>query len=224
MKYFLIVVFVSLFSFASAQQIVGLQQVVKGIVVDSATFAPLPYVSVQVKNKGVGTSTDIKGNFSVIASQTDTLILSLLGYERLEIPLFDYEASMIRMAERATLLKSITVTDDRMDNPYEGLFDDQNRELNKRLKKRIPFYYNKGKKDKIKAGRWREQTLHVQTYLNLVVNNPATKADLMKKYSLTEQQYYTILTRFNEKYYNIMYFLTTAELASLLNRFFETEH
>jgi hypothetical protein len=225
MKHLLLVlVVVGASSIAHAQQIVGFQQLYKGIVVDSATFAPLAYVSVQVKGKGMGTTSDVKGNFSVAASPQDTIILSLLGYERLELPLFDYETGLIRMAERTTTLKSITITDTRLDNPYEGLFDDQNRELNKKLHKRIPFYYDKSRKDKIKAGRWRQETLHVQTYLNLVVNNPATKADLMKTYGLTEQQYYNILTKFNEKYYNVMYFLTTAELASLLNRFFEAEH
>lgn len=192
---------------------------VTGIVVDSATFEPLPYVTVQVKNTMRGTSTDIRGNFSIQATELDTLILSILGYQRLELPLIGYEASVIRLAERVTMLETITIGDYR-GKLYEGMFDDQNQA---RLKQSIPFYYSKARKDKIRAARWREETLHVQTYINVVVNNPETKDNLMKRFKLSEQEYYNILTRFNEAHYDIMYYLTEAELISFLNRFFENE-
>lgn len=214
MKYSILVFVICLSATVQAQEII------KGIVVDSATFSPLPYVSVQVKNKSRGSTTDTQGNFSVMATQQDTLIFSLLGYESLEYPLTDYEASVIRMAERTTLLKTITIDDTRLDNPYEGLFDDQNAA---RLKARIPFYYSKARKDKIKAGRWRDENLRVQTYIDVVVNNPETKTGLMKRFSLSEEEYYAILTKFNETHYNVMYYLTAAELTSFLNRFFESQ-
>jgi hypothetical protein len=194
------------------------QQIIKGIVVDSATFTPLSYVSVQIKNKSRGTTTDNMGNFSIHAQSQDTLLLSLLGYERLEYPLLDYEPSVIRLAERATTLKTITINESRADNPYEGMFDEQNAAL---LKRRIPFYYSKARKEKIKVGRWKDETMRVQTYVDVVINNPETKADLIKKFSLTEDEYYKRLTSFNEKHYNVMYYLSAAELISFLNRFFE---
>ena len=195
------------------------QELIRGIVVDSATFNPLPYVTVQVKNKMRGTTTDAKGNFSVLASEVDTLIFSLVGYEGLQFPLFGYEPSMIRMAEKITVLNPITVHDNRESpNPYQGMFDEQNA----LLKKRIPFYYSKVRKDKIKAANWREETLRVKTYVDVVINDPETKKGLMKKHSLTENEYYAILTEFNEKHYNVMYYLTSGELLSLMNKFFET--
>jgi hypothetical protein len=211
-KYWIIGFGVLLSGFAEAQQ------VMKGILVDSATFAPLPYVSVQIKNKSRGTNSDQQGNFSILALPQDTLVFSLLGYERLEYPLYDYEASVIRMSEHATLLKTVIINDTRSDNPYEGLFDEQNAAL---LKRRIPFYYSKARKEKIKVGRWKDENLRVQTYVDVVVNNPETKIDLMKKFSLSEEEYYRVLTQFNEKHYNVMYYLTAAELTSFLNRFFE---
>ena len=183
-------------------------------------FSPLPYVIVQIKNTQRGTTTDGKGNFGIMATEDDTLVFSLLGYEKLEYPLYGYEASIIRMAERATMLKSITIDDSRMDNPYEGLFDEQDAA---RVKQRLPFYYVKSKKDKIKAGWWREENSRIQTYVDLIINNPETKNGLMRKYSLSEEQYYEVLTKFNEKYYNVMYYLTAAELSSFLNRFFENQ-
>lgn len=211
-KYWLVCLGVLLSGFAEAQE------VIKGIVVDSTTFAPLPYVSVQIKNKSRGVNTDHQGNFSILALPQDTLLFSLLGYERLELPLLDYEASVIRLSERATILKTITINETRSDNPYEGLFDDQNAAL---LKRRIPFYFSKARKEKIRVGRWRDENIRVQTYVDVVINNPETKANLIKKFSLTEEDYYTILTQFNEKHYNVMYYLTAAELISFLNQFFE---
>jgi hypothetical protein len=194
------------------------QQLIKGIVVDSATFDALPNVNVQLKGKLKGTVTDSKGNFSVIATELDTLVLSIVGYKRLEFPLFGYEPGMIRMTEQPTMLTPITIKDNRIYvNRYEGMFDEQNA----RLKKKIPFYYHKSRKDKIKAANWREEALRVQTYVDVVINNPETKQGLMKQYNLTEKEYYDVLTKFNEMHYEVMYFLTEAELTSLLNQFFE---
>lgn len=212
MRYFLlgILLFTTVTSWA--------QDLIKGIVVDSATFSPLYSVSIQVKNKQRGTTSDSKGNFSINATELDTLIMTLVGYKRLEFPLLGYEPSVIRLAEQPTMLAPIIIHDSRLyENPYEGLFDDQNA----RLKKRIPFYYHKSRKDKIKAANWREEASRVQTYVDVVINDPETKKGLSKKFNLTEKEYYDLLTAFNEKHYNVMYYLTKGELISLLNKFFE---
>jgi hypothetical protein len=191
------------------------------MVVDSATFAPLPYVNVQIRNSRKGTTSDHQGNFSILATRNDTLMFSIVGYRRLALPLYDYETGLIPLTEMATELRPITITDSKFKNPYEGLFEDQNAAL---LRKKIPFYYSKVKRDKIKLGRLKEENLRVQTYVEIVINNPETKSDLMKKFGLSETQYYETLTRFNEKNYKVMYYLTSAELISFLNQFFESEH
>lgn len=196
------------------------QTLVTGIVVDSASFAPLAFVNVQVKNTTRGTTSDAKGNFGIIASESDTLVFSILGYERLELALVGYEPSLIRMVERPMLLPPITVEDYSMNTPYEGLFDDQRLPT---LREGIPFYYSRARRDRVMAGRWRQQGLQAETYVNVVIKNPETKAQLMKKYNLTEKEYYAVLTRFNETHHEIMYYLTVAELTSFLNRFFEQE-
>lgn len=194
------------------------QEIIRGMVVDSATYAPIPFVSIHVKNRYTGTTTDSKGNFSIHASEMDTLIFSLVGYHRLELPLPGYETGLIPMTEKETILAPITIRDSRLyANPYHGMFDQQNEQL----RKRIPFYYAKARKDKIKAEHWREESLRVQTYVDLVINTPSTKEDLMKKFNLSEKEYYEILTAFNEKHYQVMYYLSAGELLSLLNRFFE---
>lgn len=210
-----------IFFFFSLVFLCQAQEVVKGIVVDSTTFAPLPYVNIQLKSSTRGTTTDATGNFSILANSKDTLILSLVGYERLELPLYDYEAGLIRLSEKVTELKPITIMDSKVGNPYEGLFDEQNPGI---VRRKLPFYMSKAKKEKIWFDRLKAENVRVKTYVDLVINNPDTKAGLMKRFSLTEDQYYKTLTRFNERYYNVMYYLTSAELESFLNKFFESEH
>jgi len=194
------------------------QSLIRGIVVDSATFANLPYVNIQVKHSFKGTTTDINGSFSILATPHDTLIFSLLGYKKLELALADYEPGIIRLMEQPTLLRAVIVSDSVLfENPYEGMFDEQEA----KLKKKIPFYYHKTRKDKIKAANWRAQSLHVQTYVDVVINEDETKNALIKRYDLTEKEYYETLALFNEQNYAVMYYLTRAELVSFLNKFFE---
>jgi CarboxypepD_reg-like domain len=214
-RVYLTLIFFSLALFCNAQKIV------KGIVVDSATFAPIPFVNIQLKSSTRGTSTDSEGNFSILASDKDTLLFSIVGYQRLELPLFDYEASVIRLTEKVTQLKTITIIDSKFGNPYDGMFDEQNAAIARR---KLPFYMSKVKKEKIWFDRLRSENVRVKTYVDLVINKPETKSGLMKRFSITEDEYYKTLTKFNEKYYNVMYYLTSAELESFLNKFFESEH
>jgi hypothetical protein len=193
------------------------QQSVTGIVVDSATFAALPSVNVKIKHRNVGTQTDSKGNFAIAAQRSDTLVFSLVGYETLELPLIDYEDGVIRLSEKYTMLEAVTIDEFRAENLYEGMFEEQNA----RLKKSIPFYFSKARKEKIRLQGLKEENLRVQTYVDVVVNNPELKMRLMKEHSLTEKEYYDILMAFNETHYRVMYYLTRSELISLLNGFYE---
>jgi hypothetical protein len=205
-------------SLLSVSSVAYCQEEVRGIVVDSANLEALASVNVQIRNGTSGTFTDEKGNFSLRASLTDTLIFTLVGYQRLELPLTHYEPGIIRLTEKYTLLKAVTIDEYRRENPYEGMFEEQNA----RLKKSIPFYYSKAKKEKIKVQSLREENIRVQTYVEVVVNDPALKTGLMKKHNLSETEYYDLLTAFNEKHYRVMYYLTRAELISLINTFFES--
>lgn len=190
----------------------------RGIVVDSATFEALASVNIQVRGGSMGTSTDEKGNFSISARKGDTLVFTLVGYKRLELPLYDDEPGLIRMSEQYTLLEAVTIDEYRGGQLYEGMFDEQNA----RLKKNIPFYLSKAKKEKIKVQSLREENLRVKTYVDVVINDPQLRRALMNKHGLTEEAYYQTLTAFNEKHYRVMYYLTQAELISLINTFFET--
>ena len=193
------------------------QEQFTGIVVDSASLTALPQVNVQIKNGSTGTSTDEKGFFSIRALRSDTLVFSLVGYDPLVLPLAAYEPGMIRLSEKYTLLEAVTIDEYRRQNLYEGMFEEQNA----RRQTSIPFYFSKAKKEKIKVAALKEENILVKTYVDVVVNNPGFKASLMKKYGLTEAEYYRTLTSFNETHHRVMYHLTRAELLSLLNTFFE---
>ena len=195
------------------------QEFITGIVVDSATFSALSSVNVQIKNGTHGTVSDSKGNFTIQAERTDTLIFSLVGYETALLPLEGYEEGIIRLAEKYTLLEAVTIDEFRAGDLYEGMFEQQNA----RRKQSIPFYFSKARKEKIRLQGLRAENLLVQTYVDVVVNNPDLKQRLMQKHALSEAEYYAILTAFNERHHRVMYHLTRAELISLIMTFFEGE-
>lgn len=195
------------------------QEIFTGMVGDSATFTPLPYVTVRIKNQGRGTITNEQGNFRIQATRQDTLIFSFVGYKPLALALYDWEPSMVLLPEQSTMLNNITIRDTRIDNPYEGMFDEENQAL-RRANKGLPFYYSKSKKQKAKLIRLGDENIRVKTYVDAVIKNDEIKINLMEKYSLTEAEYYTLLGDFNAQYYTVMYYITTGELVGMLNNFF----
>jgi hypothetical protein len=193
---------------------------VKGIVVDSATLKPLSYVNVYIKKLRRGTMTDAKGNFLLAAHPADTLQFSMMGYRSLELPVRDWEPSVVMMTEIVTILKSVTIEGESGGGPYQGLFDEENAKL-ARSKRALPFYYAKDKKDKILLGRAKSEQIRVKHYVDLLVKDDHVKNELIKKYRLTENEYYDLLARFNQKNYAVMYYLTDSELLSMLYKFYD---
>jgi hypothetical protein len=214
-----LVLIAQLLAFASSAQKL---ETIKGIVADSATHRPIQFVNVVIKNTSRGVATDEKGYFALQASQSDTLLFSYIGYKTLEFPLTDWEPSVILMPEEVRMLNPVIVKDAPLADPYEHLFDEENIRL-KNSQKTIPFYYPKDKKEKIKIERAKKEAVRVKHYVDLMVKDDKVKNYLMKKHKLTEDEYYAILTRFNEKNYAIMYYLTDSELLSLLYRFYDSQ-
>lgn len=193
-----------------------------GMVVDSATYVPLPYVSIQVKNTSRGTISDSKGKFSIQAQPTDTLQFFMLGYEQIEIPLYDWETNVVPLAERSTMLKPVVIQDSRLENSYALLFSEEYAAWRK-SNRALPFYYSRWKKEKILVRRAQQEQIRTRTYVDVVIRIPDTKEGLMKKHGLTEDGYYEVLTKFNEESHTFMYYLTAPELLTTLHTFFEQE-
>ncbi|KAB1157068.1 carboxypeptidase-like regulatory domain-containing protein [Flavobacterium luteum] len=73
-KIFSILFFLTAFS-VSAQ--------IKGVVKDSITGQPIPYVSIWVQNENYGSTTEENGTFSInVSEKSKNLIFSALGYEK----------------------------------------------------------------------------------------------------------------------------------------------
>jgi signal peptidase I len=77
---YLIILAVSLFSLSAIAQKKILQ--FSGIVVTEDSLQAVPYTSIYVVNKGLGTTTDFYGYFSFVASAGDTVQFSAVGYKR----------------------------------------------------------------------------------------------------------------------------------------------
>ena len=81
-------------------------------VLDSITQQPIPYATVQLKEKGVITNEE--GNFNFILNETiqesDSLIISSMGYETLAKPISEFTSSRILLVPKAIELREVIVS------------------------------------------------------------------------------------------------------------------
>lgn len=54
---------------------------ISGVVKDSLTGEPIPYVNIWVENENIGTNSEIDGKFSLNASKLQKIVFSALGFE-----------------------------------------------------------------------------------------------------------------------------------------------
>lgn len=216
-RYFFIPIFLFITISGYGQE----QKLIQGMVVDSATFQSMEHVNIAIKNQFKGTQSNSDGTFKLFATSRDTLVFSFVGYKTIEISIYNWQEGIILMAEDPYILNSITVQGKRLKNSfYEEIFEDKIISREKEYDK-LPFYYSKEKKERIKVQRFENENARVQTYMDVVVFNVDLKKNLMKKYDLKDSEYYDLLSRFNEQHHKVMYYLTASELLSLLYRFYE---
>lgn len=72
MKY---LIFLYLISFSLSAQI-------RGVVKDSISGEPIPFVNIWVENETIGTTSEVDGSFFLEASKEKNIVISVLGYER----------------------------------------------------------------------------------------------------------------------------------------------
>lgn len=108
------IIFLSLQGFA--------QNVIKGIVTESDSVTPMPFVYVINASNGHGQMSDGNGKFSIVASDRDSIIFSFVGYIRLKIPASKlykgFKESKVVMVETAYKLNQVVVSDFKL-KPYE---------------------------------------------------------------------------------------------------------
>src|SRR5688572_6458786 len=74
----------SLLLVLAATSVSAQQKTITGTVKSSEDGSPLVAVSIQVKGTTIGTTTDQKGNFSINASENQTLVASAVGFATME--------------------------------------------------------------------------------------------------------------------------------------------
>ena len=85
--------------------------------VDKETKEPLPFASVGIKGKPIGTITNLGGEFDFhfpIEYRNETFVISMLGYQNYETPvqtLLDSKDQEIVLVKSTTILNTVVISD-----------------------------------------------------------------------------------------------------------------
>lgn len=197
---------------------------VSGIVIDSVTFKAIPGVHVRANGAG-GVISDEKGAFSIVAAPFDTLTFSSVGYRPVRFPVLVHEEDIIIvMAEDVTYLHPVLVTAPFVRSPLIK----EKAEIEQRISRPAPLasgsgvsfdYFSRAQREKRKLFRYLEANQRVEAYAKLVAD-PLFKYEMIRKYSLTENAYYTAIENFNLHLLESIEYKTTEEVAGILDNYF----
>ena len=81
-----------------------------GVVTESATGDPIPGASVMIKGTKTGTTTDVDGKFEVMATSSDVLVISFIGYSSKEIKVGNQKVLSVTLSDDAEQLDEVVVT------------------------------------------------------------------------------------------------------------------
>lgn len=198
------------------------QKTTRGIVVDSIAMKVLPGVHVRVKNSERGAVTNSAGVFTMTTFPADTLVLSFVGYNTLELPLLFEEADiLIRLSERIRMLKEITITGTRL---YESEIVRTTRTQPHKMSVADGFsspweYFSRGQKEKRKVTQLINENDRIKTYIE-VIHDQELREDIMGEHGLTEVEFYNSLARFNQQSKDVLYSTDRYTIMNSLKSFF----
>lgn len=103
---------VFLFLFLLLVASISKAQTLSSVIVDSATQKPIPYVTVQLKNKGIITNEEGRFSFQLDSTiqPTDSLFISCIGYASISKPINQFTENQIIMAAKAIELNPVIVS------------------------------------------------------------------------------------------------------------------
>jgi hypothetical protein len=205
---------------------------VSGIVVDSTTKQPLPFVAIQIKDQPSGRSSGDDGSFSIPCFPHDTLVFTRLGYNpSVFIVSREDDLLKIELAENVKMLKDIIVYDKinipgvdewkRNQKPSKPL-KFENSTMSQPTPGIAPVFgpgviFSFGGKDKTKKKR--DDLVKTEVYRS-TINSPEVKKQLMDLYSFSEETYYRKLEAFNKENPDAAYLTSRDEIVSMLIQFF----
>lgn len=82
---------------------------ITGTTKNKADGIPIPGVSVLIKGTNNGSSTDFDGNYSISATNGQTLVFSYMGYETVEIKITDQQKVNVDLSESTSKLDEVVV-------------------------------------------------------------------------------------------------------------------
>lgn len=214
----------------------------RGMVLDTSSMFSLSYVSISVRNKSLGTQSDIRGAFELNVDESDTLIFSRVGYQTRLIPAeVVRKLVLIFMKEEPRMLDEVEIKILRPPwlPPLEPVSPWQNNTFMNPLTEKVgeqkvqtfgPGYvfkmpgsgFKREARAKKRLKEVEEENDKARDYITMV-NSADIKETLMNNYNLSEKQYYEILSRFNEKNGDFIYKLEWQEVLPLLLQFFADE-
>lgn len=204
---------------------------ISGIVLDSASNQPLPFVAIQIKEKPSRISSHEDGSFSISCSAGDTLIFTHLGYDPYLHITTQEEVVKVRLAENVHMLKAITIYD-RIILPGSEQwkstllpskpFKFENATMNNPPPGIMPTFgpgviFSFGGKDKTKKKR--DDLVKTEVF-RTTINSPEVKKQLIDLYVISEATYYRKLEAFNKENPDVAYLTSRDEIISMLIQFF----
>jgi CarboxypepD_reg-like domain len=112
MRYFVVLFFILVSAIGFAQVDTTLQKV-SGTITNDNSFVVIPNVNIINLNKVLGTTSDSKGYFEIMASVNDTLHLSFVGFQTIKIRVTNdwikNKTTKIQMTEKAIALEEIII-------------------------------------------------------------------------------------------------------------------
>ena len=87
-------------------------QTLSSRIVDSVTKEPVPYATVQLKNRGMITNEEGRFKFSMEQGiqETDSLFISSIGYRSVEKPISEFSDSLVYLVPKAIELREVIVS------------------------------------------------------------------------------------------------------------------
>jgi hypothetical protein len=236
-RYAVVLLFMTLITDSVIAQIT-----LRGMVLDSTSKYSLPDVNITIKNTGPGTVSDLRGSFELKARAKDTIVFSRVGYQTRMLPAEAVNRLvLIFMKEETRMLDEVEIKDHLPSwlPPPTPISPWQNPTFNKAYREMPGFQgvqtFGPGRVFKMpgsgfkKEARAKERLNQIaaendkaREYIDMV-NSPEIKDTLMEKYGLSEEKFYEILARFNQKNGDFIYKLEGHEVLPLLLDFFAEE-
>ena len=86
---------------------ISLSAQIKGVVKDSISGEPIPYVNIWVENEAIGTTSEANGTFEIQTAAGKNLVFSVLGYQRKYLPA--KENMTVLLSETTMNLKEVVL-------------------------------------------------------------------------------------------------------------------